>query len=167
MPSARLPAARSDATRNIAAALATLLADMLALYLKTRNFDWHASGPHFRDYHGIFGEQSEQIFMTFDAIAERARKVGGRTLRSVSHIQQLQHVLDNDAVHATAHEMLAELREDNVQLTARMREVHALCEGHGDVATTSLIENCIDQAERRTWFLSEAGRQPAELESWR
>ena len=164
MPPARLPAVRSDATRNIAAALTTLLADMLALYLKTRNFDWHACGPHFRDYHGVFGEQSEQIFATFGAIGERARKIGGTTLRSVGHIQQLQHVLDTDAAYVTAHEMLAELREDNIQLAARMREVHALCEGHGDVATTSLVETCIDQAERRTWFLSETGRQTAELD---
>ena len=167
MPSARLPATRSDATRNIAAALMTLLADMLALYLKTRNFDWHACGPHFRDYHGDFSEHSEQIFATFDAIAERARKIGGPTLRSIGHIQQFQHVLDNDGVYVTAHEMLAELREDNIQLAARMREVHALCEGHGDVATTSLVETCIDQAERRTWFLSETGRQAAELDSRR
>jgi starvation-inducible DNA-binding protein len=164
MPPARLPAIRSDGTRNIAAALTTLLADMFALYLKTRNFDWHASGPHFRDYRGAFSEQSEQIFATFDAIAERARKIGGTTLRSIGHIQQLQHILDNDAVYATPHEMLAELREDNIQLAARMREVHVLCEGHGDVATTSLVETCIDQAERRTWFLSETDRQGAELD---
>ena len=164
MPPARLPAIRSDATRNIAAALTTVLADMFALYLKTRNFDCRDSGPHFRDYHGFLDEQSEQIFTTFDALADRARKVGGTTLRSVGHIQQLQHVLDNDAAYVTAHEMLAELREDNIQLAARMREVHALCERHGDVATTNLIETCIDQAERRTWFLSEAGRQAAELD---
>jgi starvation-inducible DNA-binding protein len=167
MPPARLSAIRSDATRNIAAALTTLLADMLALYLKTSNFAWHACGPHFRDYHGVFDEQSEQIFATLDAIAERARKVGGPTLRSVGHIQQLQHVLDNDASYVTAQDMLAELQEDNIQLAARMREAHGLCEEHGDAVTTSLIETCIDQAERRTWFLSQAGRQATELASRR
>ena len=154
----------AEATRDIAGAMYAIVADVFALYLKTKNFHWHLSGPHFRDYHGVFGEQSEQIFATFGAIGERARKIGGTTLRSVGHIQQLQHVLDTDAAYVTAHEMLAKLREDNIQLAARMREVHALCEGHGDVATTSLVETCIDQAERRTWFLSETGRQTAELD---
>ena len=159
MSPARSPATSSDATRNIAAALTTVLADMFALYLKTKNFDWHASGPHFRDYHRVFDAQSEQIFATFDAIAERVRKVGGTTLRSIGHIQQIQHVLDNDGDYVTAPHMLAELREDNIQLAARMREAQALCEGHGDVATTSLIEIWIDQAERRIWWLFEVSRQ--------
>ena len=165
MSPARSPATSSDATRNIAAALTTVLADMFALYLKTKNFDWHASGPHFRDYHRVFDAQSEQIFATFDAIAERARKIGGPTLRSIGHIQQLQHVLDNDAACVTVHDMLAELREDNIQLAARMREAYALCERFGDVATTSLIETWIDQAERRTWFLFEASQHSPGLES--
>jgi starvation-inducible DNA-binding protein len=163
MPPVRPPATGPDATRDIAAALTTLLADMFALYLKTKNFDWHACGPHFRDYHLIFEEQSRQIFATFDVMAERVRKVGGTTLRSVGHIQQLQHVLDNDAVCVTADNMLAELREDNTQLAARMREAHALCEGHGDVATTSLIETWIHQAETRMWWLFEVSCRPANL----
>jgi starvation-inducible DNA-binding protein len=163
MPPVRPQATRSDATRDIAAALTTLLADMFALYLKTKNFDWHGCGPHFQDYRLIFEEQSKQIFTTFDAMAERVRKVGGRTLRSVDHIQQLQHVLDNDAAYLTPQNMLAELREDNIQLAARMREAHALCEGHGDAATTSLIETWIRQAERRVWSLFEVSWQAVEL----
>jgi starvation-inducible DNA-binding protein len=157
MRPSRSPAPSSDATRNIAAALTTLLADMFALYLKTKNFGWHTSGTNFPDYRPIFDEQSKQIFATFDAIAERVRKVGGTTLKSIGHIQQLQHVLDNDSVYVTVPNMLAELREDNIQLAARMREAHALCEGHGDVTTTSLMEAWIDQAERRIWWLFEVG----------
>jgi starvation-inducible DNA-binding protein len=163
MPPVRSPATSADAARDIAAALTTLLADMFALYLKTKNFDWHACGPHFRNYHLIFDAQSKQIFATFDAIAERARKVGGTTLRSIGHIQQVQHVLDNDAIYVTTHHMLAELCEDNIQLAARMREARALCEGHGDVATTSLIETWIDQAEKRIWSLFEVGWQAREF----
>jgi starvation-inducible DNA-binding protein len=147
-----------DAVRDISGALNTLLADMFALYLKTKNFHWHVSGPHFRDYHLLLDEQGEQIFGTTDAIAERVRKIGGTTLRSIGHIARLKRVLDNDADYVTPKDMLAELREDNKQLTARMRETHDLCDEHGDVASTSLLENWIDEAERRTWFLFETTR---------
>jgi starvation-inducible DNA-binding protein len=164
MPPLRSPATSADATRDVAAALTTLLADMFALYLKTKNFDWHASGPHLRDYRRIFEAQSRQIFATFDAVAERVRKVGGTTLRSIGHIQQIQHILDNDAGHVTPANMLAELREDNIQLAARMREAHSLCEGHGDVATTSLIETWIEQAERRSCWLFEVSWQTREFD---
>jgi starvation-inducible DNA-binding protein len=148
----------SNATRDLSAALTTLLADIFALYIKTKNFHWHMSGPHFRDYHLLLDEQGDQIFATTDAIAERVRKIGGTTIRSVGHISRLQRLLDNDATYVTPMDMLAELREDNKQLTASMRETHALCDEHGDVATASLLENWIDEAERRTWFLFEASR---------
>lgn len=148
----------ADATRDIAAALTGLLADMFALYLKTKNFHWHLSGPHFRDYHLMLDEQGDQIFATTDAIAERARKVGGTTLRSIGHIQRLQRLLDNDADFVTAADMLAELGSDNKQLTGYLRAAHAVCEEYNDVASTSLIEVWIDEAERRTWFLHEATR---------
>lgn len=148
----------ADATRDIAAALTGLLADMFALYLKTKNFHWHLSGPHFRDYHLMLDDQGDQIFATTDAIAERARKVGGTTLRSIGHIQRLQRLLDNDADFVTASDMLAELGSDNKQLTGYLRAAHAVCEEYGDVASTSLIEVWIDEAERRTWFLYEATR---------
>ena len=147
-----------DAVRDISGALNTLLADMFALYLKTKNFHWHISGPHFRDYHLLLDEQSEQIFDTTDAIAERARKIGGTTLRSIGHIARIKRVLDNDADYVTPKDMLAELRDDNKELTARMRETHDLCDEHGDVASTSLLENWIDEAERRIWFLFETTR---------
>lgn len=148
----------ADATRDIAAALTGLLADMFALYLKTKNFHWHMSGPHFRDYHLMLDEQGDQIFDTTDAIAERARKVGGNTLRSIGHIQRLQRIADNDADFVTPQDMLAELAEDNRRLTGFLREVHGVCEEYNDVATTSLIEVWIDEAERRGWFLYEATR---------
>ncbi len=148
----------ADATRDIAAALTTLLADMFALYLKTKNFHWHMSGPHFRDYHLMLDDHGDQIFATTDAIAERARKVGGTTLRSIGHIQRLQRLLDNDADYVTAQDMLAELADDNKQMAAYLRAAHAVCEDYNDVATTSLIEVWIDEAERRTWFLFEATR---------
>ena len=148
----------SNAVRDIAGALSILLADMFALYLKTKNFHWHMSGPHFRDYHLMLDEQSDQIFATTDAIAERARKIGGTTLRSIGHIGRLQRIEDNDADFVTPLDVLAELRDDNKQLTANLRETHDLCDEHGDVATTSLIEVWIDEAERRTWFLFEASR---------
>ena len=148
----------SNAVRDIAGALSILLADMFALYLKTKNFHWHMSGPHFRDYHLMLDEHSDQIFATTDAIAERARKIGGTTLRSIGHIGRLQRIEDNDAEFVTPLDMLAELRDDNKQLTANLRETHDLCDEHGDVATTSLIEVWIDEAERRTWFLFEASR---------
>lgn len=147
-----------NATNDIAGALTTLLADMFALYLKTKNFHWHLSGPHFRSLHLMFDEQADQIFATTDAIAERARKVGGMTLRSIGHIARLQRVADNDAQYVTPMDMLAELREDNMQLVTHLRETHDLCDEHGDVATTSLIESWIDEAERRIWFLFESGR---------
>src|SRR5246127_3028583 len=131
----------SKATRDISGALTILLADMFALYVKTKNFHWHMSGPHFRDYHLLLDEQGEQIFATTDAIAERVRKIGGTTLRSVGHIARLQRVLDNDADFVAPPDMLAELRDDNKELTARMRETHDLCDEHGDVASTSLLEN--------------------------
>ncbi|MBV8652565.1 MAG: DNA starvation/stationary phase protection protein [Alphaproteobacteria bacterium] len=149
----------SNATQDIAAALNGVLADMFALYVKTKNFHWHMSGPHFRDYHLLLDEQSEQIFATTDDLAERVRKVGGMTLRSIGHIARLQRVKDNDADYVTPLDMLAELREDNKQLTAHLRAAHDVCDEHGDVASASLIENWIDEAERRTWFLYESTRQ--------
>jgi len=128
------------------------------LYLKTKNFHWHVSGPHFRDYHLLLDEQADQIFATTDTIAERVRKIGATTLRSIGHIGRLSRVLDNDADYVTPLDMLAELREDNGQLARRMRETHALCDDKGDVATASLLEVWIDEAERRAWFLFEASR---------
>jgi starvation-inducible DNA-binding protein len=148
----------SDATRDLSAALTTLLADFFALYVKTKNFHWHMSGPHFRDYHLLLDEQAGQIFAATDDIAERVRKIGGTTLRSVGQIARQQRVLDNDADYVTPLDMLAELRDDNLQLAAHMRETHGLCDEHGDVATASLLENWIDEAERRVWFLFEASR---------
>jgi starvation-inducible DNA-binding protein len=150
---------KPDAVAEISGALRILLADMFALYVKTKNYHWHMSGPHFRDYHLLLDEQSEQIFATTDDIAERARKIGGTTIRSIGHIGRLQRIQDNDADFVTPLDMLAELRDDNKQLTANMRETHGLTDEHGDVATTSLLENWIDEAERRTWFLYEATRR--------
>ena len=149
---------KSNAVRDISAALTKLLADMFALYVKTKNFHWHVSGPHFRDHHLLLDEQAEQIFATTDDIAERVRKIGGTTLRSIGHIGRLQRVLDNDADFVTPLDMLAELRDDNKQLAASLRETHWVCDEHGDVASASLIENWIDEAERRTWFLFEVTR---------
>jgi len=148
----------SDATRDLSAALTTLLADFFALYVKTKNFHWHMSGPHFRDYHLLLDEQAEQIFAATDDIAERVRKIGGTTLRSVGQIARQQRVLDNDADYVTPLDMLAELRDDNLQLAAHMRETHGLCDERGDVASASLPENWIDETERRVWFLFEASR---------
>jgi starvation-inducible DNA-binding protein len=150
---------KANAVRDISAALTTLLADMFALYVKTKNFHWHISGRHFRDYHLLLDEHAEQIFATTDDIAERVRKIGGTTLRSIGQIGRLQRVLDNDADYVTPLDMLAELRDDNKQLVAHLRETHGLVEEHEDVATASLIENWIDEAERRTWFLFEATRR--------
>ena len=130
-----------DATKDISAALTILLADMFALYLKTKNFHWHMSGRHFRDYHLLLDEQAEQIFATTDAIAERVRKIGGTTLRSIGQISRLQRLLDNEVEYVTPNDMLAELRDDNKQLTAAMRETHTLCDEHEDVASASLLEN--------------------------
>ena len=151
----------SQATKDISAALSLLLADFFALYLKTKNFHWHVSGPHFRDYHLLLDEQADQLYATTDPIAERVRKLGGTTLRSIGQISRLQRVADNDADYVTASDMLAELREDNQQLAVRMRQAHRICDEHGDVATASLIEVWIDEAERRVWFLYETGRKGA------
>ena len=148
-----------DATRDISGALNALLADMFALYLKTKNFHWHMSGPHFRDFHLLLDEHGDQIFATTDDIAERVRKVGGTTLRSIGHIARLKRISDNDADFVTPMDMLAELRDDNKRLVASLRETHDVCDEHGDVATASLLENWIDEAERRTWFLFEATRR--------
>jgi len=147
-----------SAVKALSTALTTLLADMFALYAKTKNFHWHMTGSHFRDYHLLLDEQSDQIFATTDAIAERVRKIGGTTIRSIGHIGRLQRLLDNDAEFVSPSKMLAELRDDNKQLTAYMRETHALCDESNDVATASLLEVWIDEAERRTWFLFEITR---------
>nr|WP_314436043.1 DNA starvation/stationary phase protection protein [uncultured Brevundimonas sp.] len=148
-----------DATRDISAALTGLLADVFAIYLKTKNFHWHVSGPHFRDYHLLLDEQSAELFAMTDPIAERARKIGGTTLRSVGQIAKESRVLDNDADYVDPLDMLAELRDDNNDLVGRMREVHDLCDEHGDIATASLLENWVDETERRVWFLFETGRR--------
>jgi starvation-inducible DNA-binding protein len=149
---------KPQATRDISAALSGLLADVFALYVKTKNFHWHMSGRHFRDHHLLLDEQSDQIFAMTDPIAERARKIGGTTLRSIGQIARQQRILDNDAEYVEPQDMFAELREDNKQLVAIMREVHNVCEDHGDVATASLLEVWIDETERRTWFLFESTR---------
>jgi starvation-inducible DNA-binding protein len=149
----------AEATRDIPAGLTALLADVFALYLKTKNFHWHASGPHFRDYHLMFDEQAGELLAMVDPIAERARKLGGPTIRSVGHVARLQRVLDNDADFVGSQDMLAELREDNGALVGRMRALRAMCDEHGDVATASLLENWIDEAEGRVWFLFETGRR--------
>jgi len=153
---------KSNAVKDLTGALNALLADVFGLYLKTKNFHWHVSGPHFRDYHLMLDEQSDQIFATTDDIAERVRKIGGTTVRSIGHIGRLQRIKDNDADFVTPMDMLAELREDNKQLLASMRETHGLCDEHGDVATASLLENWIDETERRIWFLFEATRARGE-----
>lgn len=149
---------KAEATKDIAGAMNAILADVFALYLKTKNFHWHMSGPHFRDYHLLLDEQADQIFAMSDPIAERIRKVGGTTLRSIGHISRTQRVLDNDAEFVQPIDMLAELREDNKLLSARLREAHNVCDEHRDIATASLIEVWIDETERRTWFLFEASR---------
>ncbi|MBB3384571.1 MULTISPECIES: DNA starvation/stationary phase protection protein [unclassified Rhizobium] len=148
-----------EATRDISAALSALLADVFALYLKTKNFHWHMSGPHFRDYHLLLDEQGEQIFAMTDPMAERARKLGGTTLRSIGQIAKLQRIPDNDAEYVDPQDMLAELADDNLKLSAEMRAVHDVCDEYGDVATASLLENWIDETERRTWFLFETTRK--------
>ena len=149
----------SSAVKDIAGAMNAVLADVFALYLKTKNFHWHMSGPHFRDYHLLLDEHADQIFAMTDPIAERIRKIGGLTIRSIGHVARLQRVLDNDAEYVEPEDMLAELREDNKTLTARLREAHGVCEDHNDVATTSLIESWIDETERRSWFLFEVARR--------
>ena len=146
------------ATRDITGALNAVLADVFALYLKTKNFHWHMSGPHFRDYHLLLDEQAEQLFAMTDPIAERVRKVGGLTIRSIGDIGRLQRLSDNDAEYVEPLDMLAELREDNKTLAANLREAHDVCDEHRDIASASLIEIWVDETERRTWFLFEASR---------
>ena len=149
----------ANASKEVSGGLNILLADVIALYFKTKNFHWHVSGPHFRDYHLMLDEQATQIDAMVDVIAERVRKLGGTTIRSIGHVARLQRVLDNDADYVTPHDMLAELREDNMQLNKHMRVLHELCDEHGDIATASLIENWIDETEQRVWFLFETGRR--------
>jgi starvation-inducible DNA-binding protein len=149
----------SNATRDVSAALNLLLADVFALYLKTKNFHWHMSGPHFRDYHLLLDEHGDQLFAMTDPIAERVRKVGGQTLRSIGQIARLQRLADNDADYVSPLDMLAELRDDNQRLAASMREAHGVCDEVDDVASTSLIEVWIDETEKRVWFLFEATRR--------
>ena len=148
----------ANATKDISGGLNILAADVLALWMKTKNFHWHVSGPHFRDYHLLLDDQSDQIYAMVDPIAERARKLGGNALQLLDLADRTQRVLDNDADYVTPQDMLAELRDDNKQLVFHLKQTHDLCDEHGDVATASLIENWIDEAERRVWFLFEAGR---------
>ena len=148
-----------EAVRELSAKLNAILADTFALYLKTKNFHWHVSGPHFRDYHLLLDEQGEQIFASTDDIAERVRKIGGTTIRSIGHVARLHRIADNDAEYVTPEDMLAELRENELALIHSMRSAHYLCDEAGDVATASLLENWIDQAQRRNWFLFEATRR--------
>ncbi len=150
-----------DAVQALSASFTRLLADMFALYIKTKNFHWHVSGPHFRDYHLLLDDHGEQIFATTDAIAERVRKIGGTTIRSIAHIARCQRVRDNDEDYVRPADMLEELRKDNEFLVASMRETHALCDETGDLAGASLLENWIDESERRVWFLFETTRQGA------
>jgi starvation-inducible DNA-binding protein len=149
----------SEATRDISAAMNAILADVFALYVKTKNFHWHMSGHHFRDYHLLLDEHADQLFAMTDAIAERVRKIGGLTLHSIGEIARTQRVLDNDAGYVEPLDMLAELKDDNKTMAARLREAHNVCDEHRDIATASLIEVWVDETERRTWFLFEATRQ--------
>lgn len=162
--SAPTPGSRTDlspeAIRSISAALNSLLADLFALYMKTKNFHWHMWGPHFRDFHLLLDDHANQIYAVTDVIAERVRKLGAPTLRSIGDIARRQRLSDNDAESAAPLAMLRELREDNVQLAAFLREAHGVCGEHGDVATASLLENWIDEAENRIWYLFEACRTP-------
>src|SRR5690242_4241928 len=161
-PSARLTTPTdlgANAQKDIAGALNALLADTFALYVKTKNFHWHVSGPHFRDYHLLLDEQADQIFAITDTIAERVRKLGGTTLHSIGHIARLARIKDNDADFVSPQDMLAELRDDNQRLISQMREAHSVCDERRDVATASLLEVWIDEAERRVWFLYEASRR--------
>jgi starvation-inducible DNA-binding protein len=153
----------AGAAAELSAVLAVLLADMFALYFKTKNFHWHFSGPHVRDYHVMLDEQAEQIFATTDAIAERARKIGGTTLRSIGHVSRLQRIPDKDADYVTPSDMLTELAGDNKRLVEHLRATHAICDGHNDVATASLIENWIDDGERRVWFLYEVLQESSRM----
>jgi starvation-inducible DNA-binding protein len=148
-----------EATKDISGAMNAILADVFALYLKTKNFHWHMSGHHFRDYHLLLDEHAEQLFAMTDAIAERVRKIGGLTLHSIGEIGRTQRVLDNDAGYVEPLDMLAELMDDNKTMAARLRETHNVCDEHRDIATASLIEVWIDETERRSWFLFEATRR--------
>jgi starvation-inducible DNA-binding protein len=148
-----------DQITNITGAMNALLADVYALYFKTKNFHWHMSGPHFRDYHLLLDTQAEQLFAMTDAIAERTRKIGGATLRSIGHISRLQRILDNDADFVTPQDMLAELRDDNRSLASAIVAVHGLCAEAGDIASASLLENWVDETEERAWYLFEAVRK--------
>jgi starvation-inducible DNA-binding protein len=150
---------KSQATSDISAGMNAILADVFALYLKTKNFHWHVSGSHFRDYHLLLDEQADQLYAMTDPIAERVRKIGGMTLRSIGHIARIQRVKDNDAEYVDPLDMLAELREDNKALARRLREIHDMVNEHRDIATASLIEGWIDESERRTWFLFESSRR--------
>ncbi len=147
-----------NGVRDISAGISTLLADVFAIYLKTKNFHWHMSGANFRDYHLLLDEHGDQLFEMTDPLAERARKIGGSTLRSIGEISRLQRISDNDADFVHPHEMLAELRDDNAALVASMRELHDVCDEYNDVGTASLLENWIDEGERRVWFLFEITR---------
>jgi starvation-inducible DNA-binding protein len=149
----------TEATKDLAGALNALLADLFALYVKTKNFHWHVSGPHFRDYHLLLDEQADQIFAITDTVAERVRKLGGSTLHSIGQIARLQRIKDNDADFVSPQDMLAELRDDNLRLISQMRETHSVCDERRDVATASLLEVWIDEAEKRVWFLFEASRR--------
>jgi starvation-inducible DNA-binding protein len=149
----------ANATKDISAALNGILADTFALYVKTKNFHWHVSGPHFRDYHLLLDEQGEQLFASTDVIAERVRKIGGNTLRSIGDIARKTRIEDNDAAYVTPDDMIAELRDDNQRVVTAMRETHDVCDEHNDVATASLLENFVDEAEKRIWFLYEIGRR--------
>jgi starvation-inducible DNA-binding protein len=149
----------SQAVNKVSEALNVLLADAFALYLKTKNFHWHISGRHFRDYHLLLDEQSDQIFATTDQLAERVRKIGGTTLKSIGQIAKLQTIKDNNEDYVPPREMLRELMQDNKHVAAAMRKAHDVCDEAGDVASASILENFIDETERRTWFLFEATRQ--------
>jgi starvation-inducible DNA-binding protein len=148
----------ANARGDISGALNSVLADVFALYLKTKNFHWHVSGPNFRDYHLMFDEQAGDLFEMTDVLAERVRKIGGNTLRSIGQIAKMTTVADNDADYVDPQDMLAELRDDNQQLIGRMRAAHGVCDEHNDKASTSILEQFIDSAEKRVWFLFEAGR---------
>ena len=152
-------AVRQEGREAVSASLRLLLADLFALYLKTKGFHWHVSGPHFRDYHLMLDDQASAIFAMTDVLAERVRKLGGATLRSIGDISRQQRIADNDAPYVDPDDMLAELRDDNQRMITAMREAHDLCDEHNDVATASLLENYIDEAEQRVWFLYETGRR--------
>ena len=157
-PALKTPSDIAGKVSPVITEINAILADSFALYLKTKNFHWHMSGPHFRDYHLMLDEQSEQIFATTDPLAERVRKLGGATLRSIGHVARLARIKDNDAAFVAPLAMLRELMDDNKAIATSMRKAHAICDDHDDVATASLLETYIDETERRTWFLFEASR---------